>query len=70
MARSDAQDMDMAFQCYAAECLNQIMGAVSGNMLKPWRDIVMPEYEPEEQGNPEEIAADIIRRIAEKKDGE
>lgn len=46
------------------------MGAVSGQRLTSWREIVLPVGQPEEPCDAEEVAADLIKRIAEKKAGE
>lgn len=53
-----------------AECLNSVMYAVSGNRLTDWMEIVLPGGQPEEPCDAEEVAADLVRRIAEKKAGE
>lgn len=46
------------------------MDTVSGQRLTSWREIVLPGGQPEELCDAEEIAADLIKRIAEKKAGE
>ena len=53
-----------------AECLNSVMDAVSGKRLTDWMEIVLPGGKPEEPCDAEEVAADLVRRIAEKKAGE
>lgn len=69
-ARFDDLSLGLAFQCYVAECLNSVMDAVSGKRLTDWMEIVLPGGQPEEPCDAEEVAADLVRRIAEKKAGE
>ena len=47
-----------------------MMDAVSGKRLTDWMEIVLPGGHPEEPCDSEEVAADLVRRIAEKKAGE
>lgn len=47
-----------------------MMDAVSGKRLTDWMEIVLPGGQPEGLCDAEEVAADLVRRIAEKKAGE
>ena len=47
-----------------------MMYAVSGKRLTDWMEIVLSGGQPEEPCDAEEVAADLVRRIAEKKAGE